>query len=121
MPVCEYGRRWQVVLVLVTSRASDVRSEMHYSRYVDEVILYPVHHRRSCVVSSLFQAGPPKRLQLGRDARVPAVLSADETRRSSLDHLKLVDAVLGMRVPDCGNIFRDWSDHELVALCFHFR
>ena len=119
MPVCEYGRRWQVILELMTSCVSGVRLEIYYSWYVDEVVMYPVHHRRSCVASSVFQAGPPKRLQHGRDAQVPAVLSADETRRSSLDHL--VNAVLGMRVPDCGNIFRNWSDHGLVAPCFHLR
>ena len=83
--------------------------------------MYPVHHRRSCVASSPFQAGSPKRLEHGRDTHVPAVLSADETRRSSLDHLMLVDAVFGMRVPDCGSIFHDWSHHGLVALCFHRR
>ena len=89
----EYCRRWRVVFELVTSGVSDVRLEIHYSWYVDEVVMYPVHRRRSCVASWLFQAGSPKRLQQGRDAQVPAVLSADETRRSSLDHLKLVDAV----------------------------
>ena len=96
--VCEYSRRWQVVFELVTSRVSDVWLEIHYSWYIDEVVMYPVHHRRSCVTSSLSQAGPPKRLQKGCDAQVPAVLSADETHRSSLNHLKLVDAVLSMRV-----------------------
>ena len=121
MPVCECGRRRQVVLELVTSRVYDVRSETHYSRYADEVVMYPVLHRRSCIASSLFQDGPPKRLQHGRHAQVPAVLSADEMRCSSLDHIKLVDAVLGMRIPDCGSIIHDWSDHRLVAPCFHLR
>ena len=118
MPVFEYGRRCQAVFELVTSRVSDVWLEIHYW-YVDKVVMYPVHHRLSCVASTLFHAGPPKRLQHRRDAQVPAVLSADEMRRSSLEHLKLVDAVLGMRVPDCESIFRDWSDHGLVAQCFH--
>ena len=119
--MCEYGRRWQVVFELVTLRVSDVRLKMHYSWYVDQVVMYLVNHRRSGVSSSLFQAAPPKRLQHEHDAQVPAVLSADETRFSSLDHLKLVDAVLCIRVPDCGSIFHDWSDHGLVAPCFHLR
>ena len=110
-----------MVFELVTSRVSDVPMEIHYSWYVDEVVIYPIHHSRSCIASSLFQAGPPKCLQHGRDAQVPPVLSADETRLSSSDHLKLVDAVLGMRVPDCGNIFYDWLEHVPVALCFHLR
>ena len=95
--------------------------EIHDSWYFDEVVMYMVHHRRSCFASSLLQADPPKLLQHGRDVQVPAVLSADETRCSSSDHLKLLDAVLGMRVPDCGSIFHDWSDHVLVAPCFGLR
>ena len=80
--------------------------------------MYPVHHRRSCVALSLFQACSPKRLHHGRNAQIPA----DETRRSSLDLLKLVDTVFGMRVvPDCESILHDWSDHGLVAPCFHLR
>ena len=110
-----------MVFELVTSRVSDVQLEIHYSWYVHEVVMYPVHPCRSCAASSLFQAGPPKCLQHWRDAQVPAVLSADETHRSSLNHLKLVDAVLCMKVPDCGSIFRDWSYHGLIAPCFHFR
>ena len=115
MLVCEYGRRWQVVFELVTSHVSDVRLKIHYSWCVDEVVMYPVHHRCSCINSWLFQAGPPKRLQHGRDAEVPAELSADETRSSSLDHLKLVDAVLGMKVPDCRSIFHVCSNYGLVV------
>ena len=83
MPVCEYCGHWQVVFELVTSRIVDVRLEIHYSWYIDEVVMYPVHRRRSCVASSLFHAGPPKRLQYGRNAQVPAVPSADEMSLSS--------------------------------------
>ena len=88
--------------MLVTSRVSDVRLSIHYSWYV----MYQVHHCCSCIASSLFQAGPSKRLHHGRDAQVPIVLSTDESHRSSLDHLTLMEAVLGMRVPHCGSIFQ---------------
>ena len=56
-------------------------------------------------------------MQHGCEAQVPAVLPDDKTGSSSLDPFELVDVVFDMRVPDCGGIFHDRTDHGLAAQC----
>ena len=87
---------------------------------IDEAMAYPIHHDQFCPCAFLLQ-GFPYKVGNHFPYTTCAVIPHHVSSSMILNGFQLVDAGLGVRIPDGWCIVQDWSDHTLAALLYYGR
>ena len=87
--------------------------------YIDQLVLYAVHHDELGLLSAHLQCLPAKLLKHCRWAAVWAEVAIDVSGGSTLHHFQLIDVSLCVRCPNCWGILQLWSDVGFVAVFFY--
>ena len=115
--MCVHGRLWYKEFHVVTSCSTDQGGDQEWRRWnANQAIHNSVEHCSLGFLSPFLKGVPTKLVEHCCNAACPVIVSLYKAGRTSLDHLKLLDVGICIRVPDTRSILHSRTNQGLVAL-----